>query len=153
MAYYYIDRKTGKRVAASKWVRSKRQGGTRYVRRITKQTPAKSNKGTKEKRTQTPEKTPKKAAAKDSGNIQHILTVAVASPRRSSRTGRMVNRQFKRDIVIPGPRGATQKQLIKIARDTLPAGEQYVVGWLKQPGKKITIAEGPRSSAKKAKLR
>ena len=34
--YYYIDRKTGKRVSADKWKHSKAQGGSRYVRRAGK---------------------------------------------------------------------------------------------------------------------
>lgn len=83
--------------------------------------------------------------------INHILTVQVKSPRK--RNGRSTSQTFKRDIVIPAPRGTSLSKLMDIARKTLTGKERYAADWFDVKGRKITVAEGPRTRARKATLR
>jgi hypothetical protein len=145
VSYHYIDKKTGKRVSELKWKRSKRQGGTRYVRRnVNGKTAAKSDKSRPEKATE------KKTQTQI---VSHIVTITVRSSRRNSRTGRSELKSFRRDITVPAPRGAKVKELLSIAKDTLPKKEQYAVDWTKAKGRKITVVEGPETKSRKAHLR
>lgn len=86
--------------------------------------------------------------------IDHIVTVKVTSPGRSGKPGRETSRDF---IVTarPGTRKAELLWLIQQRRgsDDLLKREQYAIGLLNVPGRKITIAEGPQTRGRKVKLR
>jgi hypothetical protein len=79
--------------------------------------------------------------------IQHLVTVTV----KTRRNGRV--RQFSRDLLIPAPKGTSVRGLFAIAENTVKAKERYAVDWYHTKGRKITVAEGPPTRAKKAKLR
>lgn len=78
-----------------------------------------------------------------------MVTVEKSYAKRGPRGGRRKPWMVKRDILIPAPRGTSKRDLMKIARKTLPKSEQYV---LKLTGR-TRIAEGPRTRARKAHLR
>lgn len=79
----------------------------------------------------------------------HMMTVEKSYKKRGPRGGRRQPWTVKRDILIPAPRGTSKRDLLKIARKTLPKSEQYALK-LKT---KTRVAEGPKTRAKKAKLR
>lgn len=162
----YRDKKTGKFVSESTWKRSKARGGSRYVRtraivlpgriKPTIQKPTRASVGApvRRQRPQAPAPAPAKSPGRKRPTIDHILTVAVKSRRKSPRSGRMSAQEFKRDIIVPAPQGATKRELIEIAKQTqYPRSEQYIQGWLYKKGSDITVAEGPRSRGRKAKTR
>lgn len=83
----------------------------------------------------------------------HILTVKVKSPGRGGKPGR----ETTRDIIIPARPGTRKAELLWLVQNKrlsdLPRKERYAVGLTTVPGRKITIAEGPRTRGKKVKLR
>jgi hypothetical protein len=83
--------------------------------------------------------------------IDHLVTVDIKT--REKRAGTWRDRSFKRDIIIPAQRGTNREELLAVARRTLPASELYAYRWTKLKGTKITVAEGPRTRARKARLR
>lgn len=76
-----------------------------------------------------------------------LVTITI-STRRKGRS-----RPFSRDLLIPAPRGTSLRGLFAIAENTVKPSERYAVDWYHVKGRKITVAEGPPTRAKKAKLR
>jgi hypothetical protein len=93
----------------------------------------------------------RKQRERKSENIDHLVSVEIKT--RERKNGRNRDHSFKRDIVVPAPPGTSQRVLLEIANRTLPRNEQYAIRWTRVKGAKITVAEGPRSRARKAKLR
>ena len=141
----YRDKKTGHFVSKATWTRSKARGGVRFVRESSSVT-AKGTGRRQAKSRQLAKRLPKKPPV-----VDHIITVKIKT--RERRKGRERTREFSRDIVIPAPEGATQKQLVAIAKKYLPPDERYVLDWMKQEKRKIIVAEGPITRRRKAVLR
>lgn len=131
----YRDSKTGRFCSKACYNRSRAQGGKRYKKVAPPPRP-------RPKKRQKPRKPPR---------TNFIVTVKIKT--REKRRGRSRTREFSRDIIVPARKDATKAELMAIAIESLPKKEQYAAKWLTQRGSKITIAEGPRTWAKKASLR
>lgn len=85
--------------------------------------------------------------------IDHIVTVTVKSPGRG---GKGTGRTTTRDLIIPARPGTRKAELLYLADkyvEKMPKKERYAVGFLDVPGRKITVAEGPKTRGRKVKLR
>jgi hypothetical protein len=60
-------------------------------------------------------------------------------------------REYRRDLVVPAPRGTSPAALIKQARHELPKGAKDLERFLQQ--RNATIYEGPETTRKKTELR
>jgi hypothetical protein len=60
-------------------------------------------------------------------------------------------REYRRDLVVPAPRGTSPAALIKQARKELPKGAADLERFLRK--RNATIYEGPETTRKKTELR
>jgi hypothetical protein len=79
--------------------------------------------------------------------IMHLVTLKFST--RAARGEPL--RDFKRDLLIPAPRGASFKELKQIAEFSLPPDALPLLQHFTRS--KVTIAEGPKTRAIKAKER
>lgn len=84
--------------------------------------------------------------------IDHIVTVEVDSPKGGPGGG---VRTTARDFVVPARPGTRKAELLWLIKEkyNLPRKERYAVDFLSIPGRRITVAEGPRTRGRKTKLR
>lgn len=126
----YRDSSTGRFVSASTYHRSRSHGGTRYkkIRSV-----------------------PSPAPKKKTEIIMHMVHGRVNT--RERRGGPV--RSFARDILIPAPRGTSQKELMQIAQETvIEKMDNATRAIIFNPkAAKITVTEGPKTRARRAQLR